>query len=70
MSATAAREPSYIDPERLYTLSGFHQISGISRTRVREARRRGVDFPAVTVGRRKFVRGEAAIRYIERLASL
>ncbi len=61
--------PSFIAPERLYTLRGFYEASGISQTRVREARLRGIALPMLTVGKRKFVRGHDAIAYIERLAA-
>jgi hypothetical protein len=61
--------PTFIAPERLYTLRGFHEASGISQTRVREAWLRGVELPMLTVGKRKFVRGYDAIAYIERLAA-
>ena len=61
--------PTFIAPERLYTLRGFYEASGISQTRVREARFRGTELPMLCVGRRKFVRGYDAIAYIERLAA-
>lgn len=61
--------PSFIAPERLYTLRGFYEASGISQTRVREARLRGIELPMLSVGKRKFVRGYDAIAYIERLAA-
>jgi hypothetical protein len=61
--------PTFIAPERLYTLRGFHDASGISETRIREAQRRGIGLPTLSVGRRKFVRGCDAIEYIERLAA-
>ncbi len=61
--------PSFIAPERLYTLRGFYEASGISQTRVREARLRGITLSMLSVGKRKFVRGYDAIAYIERLAT-
>jgi hypothetical protein len=62
--------PSYIDPGRLYTLEGFKAASGISATRMREARLRGVAPTMLRVGRRVFIRGGDAITYIEALAGL
>jgi hypothetical protein len=61
--------PSYIAPDRLYSLKGFMQASGVNATRICHARRRGIDLPCLQVGRRKFVRGADAIAYIERLAA-
>ncbi|MAT71191.1 MAG: hypothetical protein CMJ58_16895 [Planctomycetaceae bacterium] len=60
----------FIDPGRLYTLKGFYAASGISSTRMREARLKGVICPMLQVGRRKFIRGADAIAYIERLAAM
>jgi hypothetical protein len=63
------REPtSFIAPERLYTLRGFQAASGITSTRMYAARRLGIVCPMLEVGRRKFMRGADAIRFIERLA--
>jgi hypothetical protein len=61
--------PTFIAPERLYTLRGFQEASGISQTRMREARRRDIELPTLSVGKRKFVRGTDAIAFIERLAA-
>lgn len=63
-------QPSFIDPNRLYTLKGFYIASGISHTRRREARVQEIELPTLSVGRRKFVRGTDAIAFIERLAKL
>lgn len=63
-------ETSFIAPERLYTLQGFVDASGIARARIYHARRVGVNLPTVDVGRRKFVRGGDAIAFIEALAGL
>jgi hypothetical protein len=70
MSSTALREPTFIAPERLYSLRGFIAASGISETRIRKARRQGIELPSITAGRRKFIRGSSAIAYIERLAEV
>jgi hypothetical protein len=70
MSSLAFREPSFIDPARLYSIRGFHAASGISETRVRMAKRCGIELPSIEVGKRKFVTGQAAIDYIKRLAEI
>ncbi|MBA3480331.1 MAG: DNA-binding protein [Pirellulales bacterium] len=70
MARKTNQTPSFLDPNRLYTLRGFQQASGISSTRMREARLQGIRLPAINVGRRKFVRGLDAIAYVERLATL
>jgi hypothetical protein len=66
--ATRAREPSFIDPHRLYSRRGFIAASGISETRIRAAKQRGVELPWLICGKRKFLRGADAIAFIERLA--
>jgi hypothetical protein len=63
-------ERSFIDPDRLYTLTGFRVASGIAQTRMREARLQGVVPRQLKVGKRIFIRGADAIEYIERLAEL
>jgi hypothetical protein len=69
MSAKVA-DRSYIDPDRLYTLTGFRVASGIAQTRMREARLQGVIPRQLKVGKRIFIRGRDAIEYVERLAEL
>ena len=70
MSATA-REPSYIDPRNLYSRRGTVACSGVSDTRIREARQKyGLTIPWITCGRRKFARGSDIIRFIELLAEI
>ncbi len=64
-----ASETSYIAPERLYSLKGFQQASGVTATRIHHAKRSGIDLPTLEVGRRKFVRGIDAIEFIEKLAA-
>jgi hypothetical protein len=68
--ASVTKERSYLDPDRLYSLRGFQEASGISATRLREARRAGVDVLRLKVGRRVFIRGADAIAFIEALAQL
>jgi hypothetical protein len=70
MSTVSTKAPSYIAPERLYSLKGFQAAAGVSSTRMREARRAGIVLPMLEVGRRKFVRGYSAIEYLERLAAI
>lgn len=70
MARATTEAPTYIAPERLYSIRGFQEASGVSATRMREARHKGVDIKSITVGRRKFVRGADAIDYVERLAEL
>ena len=70
MAHPTAREPYFIDPDCLYALRGFWAASGISPTRIREAKRVGIELPTLEVGKRKFVRGHCGIEFIERLAEL
>lgn len=70
MAKISLKAPTFIAPERLYTLKGFIAASGISSTRMREARRAGINLPTLEVGRRKFIRGAEAIDYLEQLGQL
>jgi len=70
MATLTSREPSYIDPARLYSIRGFWAASGISPTRIREAKRQGIELPSLEVGKRKFIRGAQGIAFIEQLATL
>ena len=70
MATVTTKAPSYLAPERLYSLKGFQAAAGVSSTRMREARKAGVTLPTLEVGRRKFVRGSDAIAYLERLARI
>jgi hypothetical protein len=65
---SAKQEPSWIDPNLLYSLKGFERASGVTATRIHHAKQAGIDLPTLAVGRRKFVRGSDAIEYIEALA--
>lgn len=67
--AARAKDTSYIAPDYLYTYDGFVRCSGISKTRIYAARRAGRPLPTLKVGRRLFVRGRDAIRFIEMLAA-
>ena len=71
MSTISVREPSFLDANRLYSKRGFHAASGVSETRVRLARQKhGIELPYLICGKRKFIRGADAIRFIELLASV
>lgn len=70
MATAQTREPSFLAPERFYSLTGFQAASGVSATRIREARRAGITLPTLEVGKRKFIRGADAIAFVERLATL
>lgn len=63
------RTVTEIAPERLYPLAGFERVSGIGRTKRREASLAGVRLRTIAVGRRKFVRGADAIAFIEAIAA-
>lgn len=60
----------YVDPGRLYSYRGFQIDSGISQTRIREARLMGHPLPVLKIGRRSYVRGGEAIEWMEKLAEL
>jgi hypothetical protein len=70
MATATTKAPSFLAPERLYSLKGFQSAAGISATRMREGRQAGITLPTLEVGRRKFVRGTDAIAYLEKLAEL
>ena len=63
-------KPTYLDPERVYSLHGFQQTAGITATRMREGRLQGIDAHWIRVGRRKFIEGREAINYLKALAQL
>ena len=60
--------PTFLDPERLYSLRGFVESSGVSLTRIREASRSKIELRVIRAGKRVFVRGRDGIEFIERLA--
>ncbi|MEO1497866.1 MAG: hypothetical protein AAFV43_12020 [Planctomycetota bacterium] len=70
MATARAEETSFIDPNRLYTYVGFIKASGVAKSRIREARLRGIQLETINAGRRKFVPGRCGIEFIERLAAL
>ena len=70
MYTAPKRPPTFLDPNRMYSLRGFHEASGLSATRIREGRLQGVNPNWIKVGRRKFLRGVDAIDLVEQLAEL
>jgi hypothetical protein len=70
MATGTTKESGFLAPERLYSLKGFQTASGISATRMRQARRAGVTPQMLQVGRRKFISGASAIKYLEQLSRL
>lgn len=70
MSKKSKPTTGVIQPECLYSQRAFLEATGISARRLREARRRGVEPPWLTVGKRKFLFGSAAIQYIVSLSEL
>lgn len=59
-----------IHPESIYPYNAFIRCSGISQSRIREARLQGLLLKTVDVGRRKFVRGFDGIEFIQSLSEL
>ncbi|HMP08229.1 MAG TPA: hypothetical protein PJ982_17915 [Lacipirellulaceae bacterium] len=68
MPAPTKQPPTFIDPQRLYTLAGFMAASGFNFSRMRELRIKGIDLPRLRVGKRVFIEGHAAIEYIRKAA--
>ena len=69
-SLSKSSRTTYLAPERLYSLAGFVKATGVSLSRIRLARRAGLEFPTVRVGKRAFVLGSQAIEYLLQLAEL
>lgn len=63
-------KPSFIDPDRLYSLRKYVADSGISLTRIREAARQGLELRKIRAGKRVFVRGRDGIEFVEKLDDL
>ena len=64
------QDPRGIRPDVLYTLSGFKSAAGIGHSLIRRARGAGIKLPTMTVGRRKFIEGAAAIKYLKSISQL
>lgn len=62
--------PSVILSDALYSRRGAIIASGISETRIREAKQAGIQLPWLVVGKRKFIKGANLIWYVEELAKL
>ncbi len=69
-SFAPAGRASFLAPERLYSFAGFLKATGVTRSRVQEAKKKGLPFPALKVGRRLFVHGDKAIAYLDQLAEI
>ena len=61
-------KPTYLDPDRLYSLSYFVKASGLSTTRLKKAKAKGIEPRVISCGRRKFVFGADAIDFVRRLS--
>jgi hypothetical protein len=59
-----------IQPECLYSREAFFEATGISPKRIRAAAQRGVEAPWLTVGKRKYIFGSAAIQFVVSLSEL
>lgn len=59
-----AADTGVIDPHCLYPLVTFYRVSGISRARVRDAKREGIELPKKWCGKRAFVHGRDAIEFV------
>jgi hypothetical protein len=68
MMPGTTRTPTAIFPEALYSRRGFITASGISETKLREARKWGIELRKIWCGKRCFIRGRDAIAFIESLA--
>ncbi|MBW3600833.1 MAG: hypothetical protein KY475_26650 [Planctomycetes bacterium] len=65
--AATADAPSEIFPEVLYPLPRFMAITGLKKTGLRAARRRGLRI--LYYGRRGYIRGADWIRHVEETAT-
>jgi hypothetical protein len=68
MIVAPTNRPTFLAPERLYSIRGFCRASGLSYSRLREAARAGVEIPTFRVGKRKFIFGGDAIDLVRQLA--
>ena len=69
MVSATTRNPSVIFADALYSRRGFIVASGLSETRLREAKKRGIEPRRIWVGKRNYIRGRDAIAFIEMLAA-
>jgi hypothetical protein len=63
-----ADQPTYVLPEAVYAYQPLLGAIGFSYDRVKAARLKGIHLPVLKVGKRLYVRGSDAIRFIEQLA--
>ena len=70
MTRPKADSGTFICPDRLYTRRAFLRAAGLGDNTLRDARRRGVELPMLSLGngRQHYVRGADGIRWIEELA--
>jgi hypothetical protein len=59
-----------IHPESIYPYAAYIRCSGITKTRIREARLQGIVLKTINAGRRKYVRGVDGIAFIEAISRL
>jgi hypothetical protein len=70
-SGTAyAEETGVILPDALYPLNAFYRVSGVSRARIHEAKREGVELSKKWAGKRAFVHGRDGIEFILKLDAM
>jgi hypothetical protein len=69
MLSATTRNPGAIHPDMLYSRKAFIITTGLSETRLREAKKRGIEPRRIWVGKRNWIRGKDAITFIERLAA-
>jgi hypothetical protein len=70
MASLSPQSVGYIDPDRVYSLPAFYRDSGMTKSRVREARLMGHPLPTIAIGRRRLVHGRSGIEWILKLAEL
>lgn len=58
-----AHAAGQIEPQTLYSLEEFKQVSGMRNWALREARKAGLKM--LKIGNRKFVKGQAFIDFLE-----
>lgn len=68
MLSATTRCPGVIHPDSLYSRRAFITTTGLSETRLREAKKRGIQPRKIWVGKRNWIRGRDAIAFIELLA--
>ncbi|QDU57922.1 hypothetical protein [Aeoliella mucimassa] len=59
-----------IDPRMRYTLLGFKQAAGVGDKLILAAAKKGVSLRKKRIGKRVYIDGEDAIRYLDELEKL